>query len=178
MQILLRQLRQRADGQVEYQDTELAVDELLLGSAPHCQLHWVGDGIAPQHASLRAAAGGVTLNCRRGCSVTVNGATTVARTAAIRPLGMPSLVGKKANNQAKATPTRAPTTLAGSRANAVFSTVDQYQSKRKLAKAEVTPTFGPKITQPTTVAMINNSNWIPTQRLGGGAACASSVMAF
>jgi hypothetical protein len=80
MQILLRQLRQRADGQVEYQDTELAVDELLLGSAPHCQLHWVGDGIAPQHASLRAAAGGVTLNCRRGCSVTVNGATTASAT--------------------------------------------------------------------------------------------------
>jgi predicted CXXCH cytochrome family protein len=73
MELLLRQLRKLPDGQLEYQDTELAADELLIGSAPHCQIQWVGEGIAPRHASLHYSAGGATLKCRRGCRINVNG---------------------------------------------------------------------------------------------------------
>src|SRR5258707_5827732 len=73
MQVLLRQLRKLPDGQLEYQDTELAADELLIGSAPHCQIQWVGEGIAPRHASLHYSAGGAILKCRRGCRISVNG---------------------------------------------------------------------------------------------------------
>lgn len=73
MQLLLRQLRRLPDGQEEYQDIELATDELLIGAAPDCQLQWVGAGIAPQHASLQYRAGDALLKCRRGLRVTVNG---------------------------------------------------------------------------------------------------------
>jgi len=65
MQVLLRQLRQLPDGQLEYQDTELAADELLIGSAPQCQIQWVGEGIAPRHASLHDGAGGAEHNLAR-----------------------------------------------------------------------------------------------------------------
>jgi len=73
MQVLLRQLRQLPDGQLEYQDTELAADELLIGSAPQCQIQWVGEGIAPRHASLHYSASAAILKCRRGCRINVNG---------------------------------------------------------------------------------------------------------
>src|SRR5712675_3391 len=73
MQVLLRQLRKLPDGQLEYQDTELAADELLIGSAPQCQIQWVGEGIAPRHGSLHYSARGAILKCRRGCSISVNG---------------------------------------------------------------------------------------------------------
>ena len=73
MHVLLRQLRKLPDGQLEYQDTELAADELLIGSAPQCQIQWVGEGIAPRHASLHYGASGAILKCRRGCRIRVNG---------------------------------------------------------------------------------------------------------
>src|SRR5258708_7999187 len=73
MHVLLRQLRKLPDGQLEYQDTELAADELLIGSAPQCQIQWVGEGIAPRHASLHYSASGAILKCRRGYSISVNG---------------------------------------------------------------------------------------------------------
>jgi len=73
MELLLRQLRKLPDGQFDYHDLELATDELLIGSAPHCQLQWVGAGIAPLHASLIYRAGGAILKCRRGCRINVNG---------------------------------------------------------------------------------------------------------
>src|SRR5258706_4018660 len=73
MELLLRQLRKLPDGQLEYQDTELAADELLIGSAPHCQIQWVGEGIAPRHASLRYRASGAVLKCRGGYRIHVNG---------------------------------------------------------------------------------------------------------
>ena len=73
MELLLRQLRRLPDGQVDYQDLELATDELLIGSAPHCQLQWVGAGIAPLHATLRYRSSGAIVKCRRGCKINVNG---------------------------------------------------------------------------------------------------------
>jgi predicted CXXCH cytochrome family protein len=73
MQLLLRQLRRLPDGQIDYQDLELATDELLIGSAPHCQLQWVGVGIAPVHASLKVRSGGVIVKCRRGLRISING---------------------------------------------------------------------------------------------------------
>src|SRR5882672_700813 len=73
MELLLRHLRKLPDGQLEYQDTELSADELLIGSAPDCQIQWVGEGIAPRHASLQYSANGAILKCRRGCRVSVNG---------------------------------------------------------------------------------------------------------
>src|SRR5260221_5934187 len=76
MEVLLRQLRPLPDGQLEYQDTELAAEEVLIGSAPQCQIQWVGEGIAPRHASLRYSASGAVLKCRRGYRIHVNGRPT------------------------------------------------------------------------------------------------------
>lgn len=73
MELLLRQLRRLPDGQRDYHDLELATDELLIGSAPHCQVQWLGAGIAPHHASLRYRSGGAMLKCRRGLRINVNG---------------------------------------------------------------------------------------------------------
>src|SRR5260370_9299512 len=73
MELFLRQLRRLPDGQLEDQDAEVAAAEVLIGSAPHCQIQWVGEGIAPRHASLHYSAGGAILKCRRGCRISVNG---------------------------------------------------------------------------------------------------------
>ncbi len=59
MDVLLREVRTRADGRAEYIDTEITGDVFTVGSAPECALQLLGEGIGPRHADVR----GVSLEC-------------------------------------------------------------------------------------------------------------------
>ncbi len=72
MDVLLREVRRRADGRSEYIDTEIGGDVFTVGSAPDCALQLLGDGIGPRHAGIR----GASLQCEGGHRVVRNGQST------------------------------------------------------------------------------------------------------
>src|SRR5579863_4382134 len=74
MDVLLRQVRQAADGAVEYQDTELDADVLSVGSAADCTIQLLGEGVAPRHATIRVSGMQLTISCNRGHFIALNGA--------------------------------------------------------------------------------------------------------
>jgi predicted CXXCH cytochrome family protein len=78
MDVLLRQVRQGADGTIEYQDTELSAESLLVGSAADCTIQLLGEGVAPRHATIRGARAQLSISCFRGCKVAINGTLTSA----------------------------------------------------------------------------------------------------
>jgi predicted CXXCH cytochrome family protein len=82
MDVLLRQLRQGSDGAVEYEDTELAVDSLSVGSAADCTIQLLGEGVAATHAIIRGDRQQLSVLCSRGCRVVINGIKTA--TAALQ----------------------------------------------------------------------------------------------
>lgn len=69
MDVLLREVRKRADGRTEYIDTEIVGDVFTVGSAPECALQLLGDGIGPRHAGIK----GTSLQCEGGHRVVRNG---------------------------------------------------------------------------------------------------------
>lgn len=73
MQALLRLVRQGADGIPEYQDTEVSVDVIAIGSAANSTLQLLGAAIAASHAAIRAAGDGFSIAARGGSRITVNG---------------------------------------------------------------------------------------------------------
>ena len=73
MDVLLREIRPSADGIAEYRDVEVSADTLTLGSAPDRSIQVLGNNVGAEHAELAATSGGMTIKCRRGYSVLVNG---------------------------------------------------------------------------------------------------------
>lgn len=73
MDALLRELRQGPDGFAEYLDTEIAAEELTLGSAADQRIQLLGSAVAPRHAVIRRNGAQLELHCRRGRRVRVNG---------------------------------------------------------------------------------------------------------
>jgi predicted CXXCH cytochrome family protein len=86
MDVLLRQVRQGADGRIEYQDTELTVDALSVGSAADCTIQLLGEGVAAVHATIRGTREQLQMVCSRGLQVTVNGRSTASATLKVGDL--------------------------------------------------------------------------------------------
>jgi predicted CXXCH cytochrome family protein len=80
MQALLRQCKDGPDGVTEYTDTEVSGDSLTIGSAADCTVQLLGEAVAPEHAVIRGAAGRITLSCRAGQRVRLNGEPTGSAT--------------------------------------------------------------------------------------------------
>ena len=78
MEVLLRQLRPEPDGAVEFLDSEISADVLSVGSAPACTIQLLGEGVAPRHASIRGGRDQLSIICRRGCKVALNGKPVVS----------------------------------------------------------------------------------------------------
>jgi len=76
MDVLLRQVRQAADGAVEYQDTEVNADALSVGAAADCTIQLLGEGVAAHHATIRGGRGKVSIACHRRCKALINGASS------------------------------------------------------------------------------------------------------
>jgi predicted CXXCH cytochrome family protein len=72
MDVLLREVRTRADGRTEYIDTEIGGDVFTIGSAPESALQLLGDGIGARHAEIR----GTALTCVGKARVVRNGDST------------------------------------------------------------------------------------------------------
>src|SRR5579864_7799288 len=83
MDALLRQLKDGPDGVPEYHDTELSADSLTIGSAANCSIQLLGEGIAPSHAVIRSVSGKITIACRAGQRVSLNGASVSTATLAL-----------------------------------------------------------------------------------------------
>jgi predicted CXXCH cytochrome family protein len=73
MDVLLRELREGPDGIAEYYDTEIAGNELTIGSSADQNIQLLGREIAPEHAVIKASGGQLELTCRSGERVRVNG---------------------------------------------------------------------------------------------------------
>ena len=73
MEVLLRERRARADGFIEYNDSEVSAPSINIGSAPDQTLQLIGRDVAPQHAQIRMSGTRVRIACRRGMHVLVNG---------------------------------------------------------------------------------------------------------
>ena len=82
MDVLLRERRTRADGFVEYSDTEVGVPALNLGSAPDQTLQLIGRQVAPRHAQITPSGAAVRIACRGGLRILVNGKSV--RTATLQ----------------------------------------------------------------------------------------------
>lgn len=76
MEVLLRQVRQAADGAVEYQDTEVNADLLSVGAAADSNIQLLGEGVAAYHATIRGARGEVSIACHRRCKAVINGVSS------------------------------------------------------------------------------------------------------
>lgn len=73
MDALLRELREGPDGIPEYHDTELAGDELTIGSSADQRIQLLGRAVAPEHAVIRKSGAKLEVDCRGGQRVLVNG---------------------------------------------------------------------------------------------------------
>ena len=86
MDVLLRQLRQAADGALEYQDTEVTADSLSVGAAADCTIQLLGEGVAAHHATLRGRRAQLSIACHRGCKALINGVASASATLKIGDL--------------------------------------------------------------------------------------------
>ena len=73
MEVLLRTLRPGRHGEPEYEDSELSVATLVLGSAADCTIQLLGEAVSAHHASIRARADLYTIACVRGARIIHNG---------------------------------------------------------------------------------------------------------
>jgi predicted CXXCH cytochrome family protein len=86
MDVLLRQLRQAADGALEYQDTELSAGSLSVGAAADCTIQLLGEGVAAHHATLRGRRRQLSITCHRGCKAVINGVSSASASLKIGDL--------------------------------------------------------------------------------------------
>lgn len=66
MDVLLRELREGPDGIPEYHDTEIAADELTIGSAADQRIQLLGRSVAGRQAVIRKAGSGLEVISKRG----------------------------------------------------------------------------------------------------------------
>jgi predicted CXXCH cytochrome family protein len=86
MDVLLRQLRQAADGAVEFQDTEVIADALSVGAAADCTIQLLGEGVAAHHATIRGRRAQLSIACHRRCKAVINGVSSASATLKIGDL--------------------------------------------------------------------------------------------
>ena len=86
MDVLLRQLRQGADGAVEYQDTEVIADTVSVGAAADCTIQLLGEGVAAHHATIRGGAQPLSIACHRSSRALINGVSATSATLKIGDL--------------------------------------------------------------------------------------------
>jgi hypothetical protein len=73
MEVLLRELRADANGNVERHDTEFPGHRIAIGSAPESSVQLLGSGVAATHALLTRAGVGLQLKCSADCKVRIDG---------------------------------------------------------------------------------------------------------
>lgn len=83
MEVQLRQQRSGADGITEYADTVVSAPEITIGSAPDQQIQLLGRSVAPQHAVIRPADGGLVITARGRARLLINRARS--RSARLQP---------------------------------------------------------------------------------------------
>ncbi|MFP6834517.1 MAG: hypothetical protein VB948_00235 [Pseudomonadales bacterium] len=71
MQVLIREITTRSDGEREFRDRDFDGDALSIGSAPDQTIQVIGRGIIGHHAILTKSRDGLSLRCRRGARVQV-----------------------------------------------------------------------------------------------------------
>jgi predicted CXXCH cytochrome family protein len=83
MEVLIRYVRQASSGVSDFLDTAVAVDEITIGSAADSTLQLLGQGVASTHAVIRRSGSELSILCRRGNRVIVNGKQTTSGTLAV-----------------------------------------------------------------------------------------------
>jgi hypothetical protein len=73
MDVLLREVTGQIRGLRSFRDTVLSGDTVTIGSAPDQQIQLLGAGIKGEHAVARGSGNGLSVQCRRGASVSING---------------------------------------------------------------------------------------------------------
>ena len=79
MQILIREITTRSDGDSEFRDRDFDGDALTIGSAPDQAIQFIGRGIIGHHAILTKSSGGLSLRCRRGAKVQIGDDSNVTK---------------------------------------------------------------------------------------------------
>ncbi len=78
MDVLLREVRRRTDGTVEFHDTEFAGEVLTIGSGVGQGIQLLGLAVAAAHARIASSPAGISIACSRGKTVNLNGGETKA----------------------------------------------------------------------------------------------------
>jgi predicted CXXCH cytochrome family protein len=83
MEVLLRYLRQNQSGAIEFLDTAVATDEITIGSAADSTVQLLGRAVANKHAEIRQSTSGLSIACRRGNRVEINGQRCASQRLAV-----------------------------------------------------------------------------------------------
>jgi predicted CXXCH cytochrome family protein len=73
MEVLLRYVRQASSGASDFLDTAVAADAISIGSAADSTLQLLGRAVARRHAVIHRSGDRLSIGCRRGNRVNVNG---------------------------------------------------------------------------------------------------------
>ena len=74
MDVLLREVKRDASGAIRYQDVEVSVPAVTVGSRNDRVLQLLGPTLGAEHATIVVARGGAEVRCERGRKVRVDGA--------------------------------------------------------------------------------------------------------
>ena len=80
MDLLLREIKKRADGRTEYADTEISADVVDIGASADSRVQLLGAGVAPQHAQLRRKGTKIVVTSVAPARILVGGAAVRRRT--------------------------------------------------------------------------------------------------
>ena len=83
MNVLIRYLRKAADGNIEAQDSEVALDAIRIGSAADRNIQLLGRDIGAKHALITGSAAKLKITCRRGRKILLNGQETESAVLAV-----------------------------------------------------------------------------------------------
>jgi hypothetical protein len=83
MNVLIRYLRQRPDGVVEAQDSEVTLDVISIGSAADRSIQLIGRDIGARHAQITGPAAKLKISCQPRRKVRVNDRDTGSSALAI-----------------------------------------------------------------------------------------------
>jgi len=77
MEVLIRELRNAADGTAEITDKEISGDSITIGSAPDQGIQLIGFGIASEHATISRVSGQLKIDAGKGHNITVNNRSVI-----------------------------------------------------------------------------------------------------
>jgi len=72
--VLLREIKKRADGRTEYVDTEISTDTFDIGASADSTVQLLGAGVLPRHAQLRCDGANVVVTAIGRARIVVDGA--------------------------------------------------------------------------------------------------------